>query len=393
MISDSKKKVVEIIILIIVSFSPLLSNLYKVALILMISALNIKNLKYTERKKDMMWFILFSLFAINIVNDLKNVSGIGQLSVLNIFFPLCFFLGFLISKKYEMEEYLYYLEKVVFVTAVCSLVGVCLYTFMPAMVYRLPSYYYYHTSHKTALLFNILMSDGGIVSRNAGIAWEPGAFQFLLNLGIYAHIKSAEKANILKIAIYGLAIIFTKSTAGIIIFIAITFNILRKDKIARWFIIILIIAFSDAVRQELAYQYNFKLFGSSAFADRLEPMINAYSIGKSRLWGLGNTGYDQYYRSLDIGAWDSFGQIFIRYGYGMYILISYFLLKLIKTHKILFLILFVTFLSQGIWFFAVVTPFYFMGLNRDKREFEERRQYEGTVDNKSAIAGSKYIDE
>src|SRR5690606_28273610 len=122
----------------------------------------------------------------------------------------------------------------------------------------------------TAYIFNILTDQFGVVKRNAGIAWEPGAFQFLLNLGLYLYIKSNVKVNIFKLVIYSIAIISTKSTAGLLIFLFITFGIFMKDRKARIIIIGTVIAFCGLIIQEISYQFEYKLFGSNAFEYRSE---------------------------------------------------------------------------------------------------------------------------
>jgi hypothetical protein len=361
---NTKIKIIfEVVILIVISFSPLLSQPLKAVLALLLVLLNIKYIKTLNKRKAITLLIFLSLFMIGLVTDFRNINSINQINILNFFFPLCILLGFLISQKYSIDEYFYYIEKVVFVIAIFSLVGVFIYTFLPSLVNSLPTYNYYQTSHKTAIIFNVLTSDSGVVARNAGIAWEPGAFQFLLNLGLYAYIKNNNKINLLKVIIYSLAIVFTKSTAGLIIFLFITFSIAKNSKIARLVILASIILFGGLIREEIVYQLNYKLFGSYAFEIRLEPFLNAFSTGKNYFLGMGNSGFDLYYRSINIPPWDSLGQIFIRYGYPLFIFIIFRLLMLIKNHKILLIVLLVTLSSQNIWFFPLIAPFYFIDGN------------------------------
>lgn len=378
--NNSKKKILEIIIIILISFSPLLSNPLKAALTLLLVIINLKNIRVLNKKRTLVLVYLLFIFIIGFVYDLRNIEIGNNISILNLYFPLCFILGFIISQKYDKNEYLYYLEKVIFITAIFSLAGVLVYTFLPTLVYNLPSYNYYHTNHKTAIIFNILLSGGGIISRNAGIAWEPGAFQFLLNLGVYSYIKSNKNVNIAKIIIYGIAIITTKSTAGFAIFFFITFSILRKNKMFKWIILLLIIVFSDPLKEEIIYQYNYKLFGSYAFESRLKPMMNAFKIGIGQPFGLGNSGYDLYYQDLGVGAWDSYGQILIRYGYGLLAVIIYFLIKILKKDFILFIIIAITLLSQGVWYLQIITPLYFMSIN-DMNKIKKEKLYENIVVN------------
>lgn len=360
-LEKSMKKMFEVFLIVIISFSPLVSKYFKVLVLLSLIVFNIGSIRWLSKRKLETLAVILFIFGISFAYDSQNISTSGSMSILNIYFPLCFVVGFVISQKYGRDELLYYLEKIIFVTAIFSLVGVLMYTFAPSAVYKLPSYNYYHTTHKTAILFNILL-DGGPIPRNVGIAWEPGIYQLLLNIGAYAYIKLNKNLSIFKIIIYAVAIVTTKSTAGLIIFIIITFNGIRKSEKLRWVVLILVLLFFDALRKELLYQYEYKLVGSYSFESRLEPMINAFKIGLTHPLGLGNSGYDLTYESLDVGTFDSYGQILVRYGYAMLIAIIYLLIRVLKSDHMLFIILAITFFSQGIWFEPIITTIYFMGI-------------------------------
>ena len=381
--ADSNKRTIEILLLVIISFSPLVPNTIRVSLILLLVASNLTQAKVIGKRQMLVFVLLFGAFSVSTVNDLANVR-LGSFSVLNIYFPLCFVLGFIISQKYSLREYLWRLEKVVFVMAVFSLVGVFVYTLFPTIVYRLPTYNYYHTSHKTALLFNVLLSNNQIVQRNAGIAWEPGAFQFLLNLGLYSHIKLNEKSSTVRFLVYALALISTKSTAGLPVFLIITYELAKESRLFRIFAILTVVAFFDFIREEFLYHYYFKLFGSQAFLSRLTPMANAFETGLKNLLGLGNTKYDLVYREFGLGAFDSFGQIIVRYGLPLLAVIAYLLFKILQNDRTLFVIITVTFLSQTVWHLPVITPFYFMIFPKsDKGGLREN-----TMDHKHSLARS-----
>lgn len=365
---------IEIIILILASFSPLLSQPLKAILVLMLIIANHKYLLKYSKNKAITLGVFMSIFTLSFAFDLRNISSLSQFNILNLYFPLCIILGYVISEKYTLNTFFYILDKVIFTLAIFSLVGVFIYTFIPNVVNYLPTYNYYHTTHKTAYFFNILTNGpNGILNRNAGIAWEPGAFQFIVNLGLYSYLKTNKKTSLRKIAIYSAAVITTKSTAGIFIFIAITFKLFLEDKKARFLILSSVLVFGGLIMEELIYQYRYKLYGSYAFQIRLEPLLNAYSVGKKKFFGMGNSGFDIFYRSVTTPPWDSIGQIFIRYGYPLFIFIIIRLLKLIKAQKILFVILIVTFSSQNVWFFPIVTPFYF--------NFEKRSEYKKSKTN------------
>lgn len=374
---NNRNKYIEIAILILVSFSPLLSQPIKAGIILLMLFINIKYFTTFKKNKGMVLFLFLSIFIISFLLDLRNVSSLSQISILNLFFPMCFLLGYIISEKYTLNGFYYILDKVIFVFAALSLLGVFIYTFIPTVVSYLPSYNYYHTTHKTVFIFNILTnSSTGVLQRNAGIAWEPGAFQFLVNLGLYAYLRTTNKTSLLKIAIYLAAVITTKSTAGILILLLITFKLILKDRKLRVLIISSILVFSGLIIDELIYQYKYKLFGSYAFQSRLDPLMNAFNHGRDYFFGMGNSGFDLFYRYENKPPWDAFGQIFIRYGYILLIFIVIRLLTLMKNHKILFAILVITLASQNIWFFPLITPFYFLFKQQVEENLKEHYKSE-----------------
>lgn|GEM_PF-812179 len=357
-------RIFEMTVLVLVSFSPLLSKTERAFFTFLVLALNLRFLARPSRRTAFALFMLLSVFIVGGIVDLRNVGSIGDMNGLSIYFPMCFLLGFLLSEKYRATEYLIYLDKVAFIAAALSLVGVCVYIFTPELAYRMPIYQYYNTSHRTAYLFNILISSTGVVRRNAGIAWEPGAFQFLLNLGLYAHSETNKKVNTLRTAIYIAAVVFTRSTAGLIILSFIVVRLIQRDRVTRWLFAVSFLASIGVIWQEIVYHYTTKLVGSAYFTARMQPTVAAFRAAAGHVWGLGNSGYDVYYESVGTGPWDSFGQIFLRYGYPLLLIIGVILLELFKSRKHLALILLVTFLSQGIWFLPLVTPFYFIGLSK-----------------------------
>ena len=357
---NNRNAYIEIIILILASFSPLLSQPIKAALVLILLIINYKYFLKFRKNKIIILGIFIAIFTLSLTLDLRNVSSLSQIHILNLYFPMCILLGYVISEKYTLNRFCYLLDKIIIVLAVFSLIGVFIYTFIPNIVTYLPSYNNYHTTHRTAYIFNVLTNGpNGILKRNAGIAWEPGAFQFIANLGLYAYLKTNKKISLFKIGIYSLVVITTKSTAGILIFLAITFKLFIEDKKARVLILSSVLIFGGLILEELIYQYRYKLFGSFAFEIRLQPLLNAFNEGRNHFFGMGNSGFDIYYRNVTTPPWDSFGQIFIRYGYPLFIFINFRLLRLIKNQKVLFIIIVITLSSQNIWFFPLLTPFYF----------------------------------
>lgn len=366
--NNNFRRYLELSILILVSFSPLISQELKAVITLLLVIINAKhlNVKIFNRKKSIL-LIFMCFFLLNLVYDLRNVNSILEISILSFYFPLCVLAGFVFSQKYKLNEFLIYSEKIIYLFAIFSLIGVIIYNFFPNIIYSMPTYRWAGHTHRTIGLFNIMTPANYLYKRNAGIAWEPGAFQLLLNLGIYANIKYSNRINIMKIVIYSVAVFTTKSTAGLMILMIIIAKVVTKDKRVAAVFFISALIFGTQILSQISYQYNYKLFGSSAFNDRLQPLLNAFRIGNKFILGVGNTGFDKFYRTQYNPPWDSLGQVFIRYGYLMFGLILFRLFKLLKNHMLLFAILLITFTSQNIWYIPLVTPFYFFSTREESK--------------------------
>lgn len=369
------KKLVFVIIIIFISFTPLLTNVYKAFALLSLTLVILFNLKDESRSSFITLFIIEVLLISSAVLDLFRIHEIREYSILNAYFPLCLFFGFVLSRKFTFKNYMILIHKVVFVIAFLSLIGVIIYTYFPHLVFALPEYINKHTRHRTAYIFNILTIGGYVVQRNAGIAWEPGAFQLLLNVGLYSYIKLCKGKNLIVILVYLFAIISTRSTIGLIIF-AVNYIILfianRESRLIRWFSLLVILVSVNEIRGLIEYHFSYKLtFEALGFDFRFSPMIQAYISGKSNLFGLGNSQYSILYDDLGIGSFDSFSQLFVRYGYFLTLLVSLRLFRIIKRFPPLFVIIALTFMSQAIWFFPFITPFYFFALDLEERKDED----------------------
>jgi len=358
-----KIKILEILLLILVGFSPLIPQSVRVLIVVSLILLNYKYFKRANVTKYFFLIMFMLVFILNLVIDFGVVSSIRQLNGLSIYFPATFLLGFIISQKYKLKELLSIFDKIIFFFAFFSLIGVVTYTFFPNVVHQLPLISYGGlTRTRTAFIFNVLLEQyytHGILPRNAGIAWEPGAFQFILNMGLYSHTKIATKIDYRRVAIYLVAILATQSTSAYIIILFILFNLMLKDKKILFILLATSIPFAPAIIREINQQINHHLFGSVRFNLRFEPFIHAIQTGINSIIGLGNAGFDNNFRNIYRVPFDSIGQITIRYGLPLLLLISSRLIFLLKSNFILTIIIFVTFLSQNIWFFPMVTPFYF----------------------------------
>lgn len=356
---------IEIIALILVTVSPLLPQIFKFCIVLFLILINIKKIKKINGLQLIILLLLLSFFTLGFTKDLFESRTILDFSVLNIYYPACMILGCLIAIKYGRDVFLYAIEKIVYVTAVISILSYFTYSLYPDMLNYLISYNYYETTHKTGILFNVLIGEDYIVLRNTGIASEPGLYQLILNIALCIHLKNTASISIRKLLVYSIAVITTASTAGLIAFAFIIFRILFSNIKIALLTLLFILIFSSVLYDQILYQFQYKLFGSYAFETRYEPFKNTIEIAKDNILGLGNTGYNYYFDGFVQPSFDSYTQIFIRYGYGMLLLILFLLFYIGTRDKIISLILLITFTSQGIWFAPLVAIFYFIYLDNN----------------------------
>ncbi|NUL48313.1 hypothetical protein F7P69_24340 [Cellulosimicrobium funkei] len=356
-----------------VSFSPLLGDILSTGLIVLVVLLLWRYAAIKSLRADVAVMVLLFLFFIGSLYDAFNVSHIGDFSPLNIYFPACFFAGYLVARSMRLSEYLTAVEPFIFVTACLSLLGMLVISFAPALVWYLPEYSYYETTHRTAVVFNVLMGPGGPIPRNTGIASEPGAYQFLLNLALYAHIRYSNRFNMYRFAVYAAAIVLTQSTTGLLILVALTVYAGFRSKVALLIIPASIIAGRDFVAQEISYQIQHKWIGSSSFEGRFSAMQQTIDLAQGRFLGLGNSGYAENLGNFD-PSWDSYGQILIRYGYPMLIAVIVLVAILTLRAPLLGGIVIATFFAQGIWFACFVTPLYFLVMNQEREHSKDHER-------------------
>jgi len=351
---------VEIFLIVLISLSPLVPELLKGLLVGLLVWANMRNKRKLSHKRFLYLAVFVFLFLVGAAWDLRNISSLSEISLLGVFFPLTFMLGYLISGKYTLDSYLVHIEKIAFVTALLSLIGVVVYTFFPSLIEHMILYRYHHTVHRTALIFNVLISEAGVaVPRNSGIAWEPGAFQILLNLGLYACLKLHSSTKLYKVGVYSLAIWFTMSTAGLIIYAFVMMRLWRRGVQILLLGVLFGIAFRSTIFEMIDFQMRYKLWGTTAFEFRLQTFIDAFRIGWDQILGYGNAGLRLRYAVERQAPWDSYGQIFLRYGYPLLTLIVFRILRIAKASLPLFVIIAVSFSAQGVWFLPMITPFYF----------------------------------
>ena len=355
---------VEILILILVSVSPLLPKMLSVGLVMALLAFSVFwQLRYTGRlniNQEMVIIILF--FMISMALDVRNITADQPYSIVNFMYPCYFIGGFFVAKRYSRQEFYTVYERIMFVCAILSLIGMSVYFISPSLIYHFPQYTYNGSTHRTVFFFNYLFAGDIMITRNSGIAWEPGLFQILLSLAFQMAIQKYEgKRRLIRVLVYVAAGVLTRSTLGYVMIVINLVTLIMKNRKYLYLVLGGALVACPLIFEELVFQIRYKLFGSSAFAARFTPLINAIKMTWNRPFGIGSTYYNAVYETMGLGSYDSYTQMLLRYGYPI---LGYVLYKLYQIFRrdnwAIAVILAIGFLSEPIAGSLLTVMFYYL---------------------------------
>lgn len=345
--------IVEIFLLIVISVVPYVSEYVKIALAAALCIFSVvTGLRKTGEFRFALSFLLIMLFfAVSAVLDVRNITPDNPYSIVNLMYPFYFLCGYFCAQKWTRDEVYDAIEKITFILALCSFVGMAIIYVAPALVLKMPTYRYNDMTHRTMYITNFIFSDNWMSPRNCGIAWEPGVFQILLNVALQVSIRKKKgKSLFVRVLIYVIAIVLTRSTMGFIVLAINLISLVLKDR--RYIVLMVCAGFACApfIVSEFAYQTENKLAGSKSFAGRYDPLVNAFNYTWYRPFGLGSTRYNMEYQALHLGSYDSYTQILLRYGFVTLLCIGERLFKIFRRDGIwMCLILAVSFFSEPVW--------------------------------------------
>lgn len=343
---------------IFISVTPLLSTFAKISISIIYILLNYRYLASAVPSKFIFVFGFVFLLIFSYVVDFSRYGFNSFYEPLSIFFSCFILVGFIVSQKYPLHLIMTAFEKVSFYLCLISLLFFCLVLIKPSLLNYSIDYSYYHTTHKTVLFQNFLVLDGNFIQRNTGIASEPGLFQIIVSIGLFSCVFLNKNFSLLRFAIYSATLLSTVSTAAIISLIILFLYSMRFSYLKLFIFLIILIVFNGVVFSYLSYHIDNKLFGSLAFAARIEPLIFSFDILKSNFYGFGNFGVNYFGVSSSI-SYESFGQIAVRYGYLMLFWLLFCLFFVARFSLVFAILLFIFSSTQLVWFTPLVTLFYF----------------------------------
>lgn len=132
--------------------------------------------------------------------------------------------AFLAVTSMTFDEFIAEYKKCIFLIAIVSVVLYSLFKISPQLFNRMPTYTWrYGSARFVNLWLTVVPVSMGDYFRNFGIFYEPGIFQFYLNLAIIFELFKSEKINVFKVLILSVAVITTLSTNGYITLVLIFF--------------------------------------------------------------------------------------------------------------------------------------------------------------------------
>lgn len=300
--------------------------------------------------------LLFVVLILPIsIYDLIFSTRIGFVTMSFIAIPVLLFSGFVLSQSTGDTPYLQIYERVFLYIAVPSFIVFVIVAIRPDIAYLFPEYTYRETTHRTAFILNVVMNPDPVM-RNAGFASEPGFYQLLVNVALYARLRRLGQPDRI-CGFYLLVVLSTVSTAGIAVALFLVST--KFDARYRLLLIALIVIFFGATQEFLLGQYESKIANDAVFGPRFMPSVSAFHFFLDNPLGIGSVEYTLIYQQYDLGSWDSYTQIAMRYGLPGLLGFAVLLGSLGRRYPALLGVFILSFITSPIWFLPAISAFYF----------------------------------
>lgn len=366
----------EIFALLLLTVGPLNQAINNVVCLILIAV----NCKYIAKIKfSVMQILIISFMIFPMIWDVMNVTSDNPYSFAGFSYLRPFVLCVLMIQKYSYRTFVELLERVIFIVSACSIIGMVVLYCMPSILEKLPVLYFYGRPVSTCLIFSAVRNyTGGFLRRNCGMAFEPGAFQFVTNLGmqLFFMLKMGKKGRAIKkvipVMVYIVATLLTRSTTGIIIMgVLFLINALKSRKN---FVITIVICVLFSLAFASQVQFQVKKMETGNFGGRFENSVHVIKNYSGHLFGVGSTGYNSIYkRDPAIGSWDVYTNLYLRYGIPFIILLFVYIAKLRKIDRGIMALVFLTLLTESVLGPVIVMLFYYSEQDRKMLYLDENK--------------------
>lgn len=184
--------------------------------------------------------IFFFIAALILLNCLRDGDFSNNLLLFTVILA-----GFFISVFFSPSEFARVFGNVVLFLAVVSLPIFALSILMPGLIDKLPLLASGYMDQAGAQVHSAFFAIGithSLVSRNCGIAWEPGAFSILICVALFLAFLFPRKRNTLRIILLVITELTTLSTMGIAVMGAILLVMLSRGKSVKKSVVVVVAA-------------------------------------------------------------------------------------------------------------------------------------------------------
>lgn len=348
----SKLQCIEIFAFFVLTVGPL-DPIYKIIGYIILLLFNVKYLEQYRFITIVPLALIISMI-IPMILDILNVDSTTSYSRAGFAYLLPFIFCLIYTKKYEEKEFLQMIEKVAFTISAISIIGYVIMIYAPAIIEQFPSVYFYGRRVYTILLFGAIRDySGEFLMRNCGIAFEPGAFQFVCNLGFALYLSEGKQINnsiiktIIRYIVYILAVMSTQSTTGLVILACILVINMVRNKKSIFFVFVIIAVFSSTIAA--TYTNQVEKLNSGNIESRFGNTIYVLKTYGDNIFGIGSTGYDKIYAYDNrIGSWDTYSNLYLRFGLPFLIIFIGMNIRLLKLNKSVFVVVTLTLLTESL---------------------------------------------
>lgn len=399
-----KLSVMIISLLLIISSGELMyENFYRVTsivfLFLVIVIVIIEN-KYNQLPISASLYLLY-LFIALIINIIINKEPYMN-NYIGVFVKLLtvFLCGIVVGLKEFKEAY----TKIMYVLCFVSLVFYIIGIIYPAMVFLLPEirivsstvYYKYAIVHSFRYVHGFVNLNN--FSKNSSIFWEPGAYQFFLNIALYFEMNKSKK-SVIRVMIYMAGIISTFSTTGILtlfIILASKVKLRRYINIKTLFgSVVIIVVIIICTYKNIDIYFNKFQQGSNSYISYESRMTNTsqdFNIILNNPFGVGYTNYFIYHEGGSENSvtsmWCMYGLLYVIPIYCSILLLAFIVDSSLSRFIVFPLIIFISCVSEKFFFtpilmyLSVLSIFEINNINFTRRDYEKNcdcNQYQSTL--------------
>ena len=351
----SKGRFVFLAICLFVTTSPIFGEIATVAFTLASLITLLFTVKFYNRSAVTMILCFIALVLPMTLYDLFQSVDRGFVTLSFLAIPTFLIFGFVLSQSTSEADLFDVYEKIILYLSIPSSVVYLLFFLFPEIAYSAPEYNFRESTHRTFIVLNVLLNPD-LVMRNSGFASEPGFYQILINVALYIRLKRLKRPDFVCM-FYAVVVLSTLSTAGIVVTAFLLSTVLTWQY--RVILLMLVLFFLGIVQEFVLEQYKIKVENDIVFDRRFTPSANAILFFLENPFGIGAFQYIYVYERLDIGSWDAFTQIALRYGLLGLLGLGFLFSNLFKRNPVLLSLLCLSFLTSPIWFYPAIAILYF----------------------------------